>query len=336
MYKVLVTSKSFAKYNPEIIDELQHKGIQLVRCKRSNLNSQEIAQEIKGYDGIVCGIDKINKQVMEAEDKLKIIHMNGTGIDHIDIEEASKRGIYVGNCPGANAGAVAELNLGILLAEARKIVKHSNVIHEGRWEREVGVELSGKTMGVLGLGAIGRRFVELLKGFEMKILAYDVQPDTVWCGKNGVEIVEDVKRLYQESDFISLNLPLFDSTKNIIDKDSISLMKQDVIIVNTARGGLIKTTDLIEALGDNRIRGAALDAFEREPLDAESELRNLNITLTPHIGASSIESMKKTTRLVAEHLEEVLLHKDARHMVNKEEVSRYHTKKTMQEEDKKL
>lgn len=256
MFKILVTSKSFAKYNPEVADELKEQGIEIVRAEKSNMTSQEIADVIEPYDGIICGIDRIDKTVIEAGKNLKIIHMNGTGVDHINIEEASKHHVYVGNCPGANAQAVAELNLAILLCEARKVIKHSNRIAEGRWEREVGVELSGKTIGVLGLGAIGRRFIELLAGFHMKVLAYDVAPNMEWCEKNHVEVVDDLDRIFTESDFISLNLPLFDSTKGIINKDSISKMKKDVIIVNTARGGLIRTDDLIEALQEKRIRGA--------------------------------------------------------------------------------
>lgn len=249
-YKVLVTSKSFAKYNPEVVEELRSKGIEIVRASKSNMTSGEIVREIGGYDGIVCGIDPINKEVIQAGRQLKIIHMNGTGVDHIDIAEATSRHIYVGNCPGANAEAVAELNLAILLAEARKIIKYANRIQEGKWEREVGVELAGKTIGILG--AIGRRFAELLAGFHMEILAFDVKPDTAWCDAHGVKLVEDTAEIFQKSDFISLNLPLLDSTRYIINDGSIRLMKKDVIIVNTARGGLINTGDLIRALKEKR------------------------------------------------------------------------------------
>lgn len=315
-YKVLVTSKSFAKYNPEIVEELRSKGIEIVRARKSNMCSREIAEEIKDYDGIVCGIDPINKEVIDAGKKLKVIHMNGTGVDHIDIDEATRRKIYVGNCPGANAGAVAELNLAILLAEARKIIKYSNRIKEGKWEREVGVELSGKTMGVLGLGAVGRKFVELLKGFHMNILAYDIKPDLAWCKKEKVTLVEDVSKIFEQCDFISLNLPLFDSTRYIINENSLKKMKKDAILVNTARGGLINTEDLIRALKNKTIRGAALDAFENEPLEPGSELRRLDVTLTPHLGASSIETMKNVSRIVADHLEEVLLNGDPKNMLN--------------------
>lgn len=316
MYKILVTSKSFARYNPEIIEELKEKGIILVRAEKSNMSSHEIAEKIKDYDGIVCGIDPITKDVINAGKNLKIIHMNGTGVDHINIEEATKHQIYVGNCPGANATAVAELNLAILLAEARRIIKYSNVIKEGKWERQVGVELSEKTIGVLGLGAIGKKFVELLTGFHMKVLAYDVKPDLDWCREKNVTLVEDVSQIFEESDFISLNLPLLESTRYIINEDSISKMKKDVIIVNTARGGLIKTEDLVRALKEKKIRGVALDAFETEPIDSNSELLNMDITLTPHMGASSIETMKNVTRIVATHLEEVLLQGNAEHMLN--------------------
>ena len=315
-YKVLVTSKSFAKYNPEVIEELRGKGIEIVRAPKNNMCSREIAEEVADYDGIVCGIDPITREVIDAGKKLKVIHMNGTGVDHIDVQEATRKNVCVGNCPGANAVAVAELNLAILLAEARKIIKYSNRIKEGKWEREVGVELSGKTMGILGLGAIGKRFAELLEGFHMNILAYDVNPDHEWCRRKNVTMVKDISEILEQSDFISLNLPLLDSTKHIINEKTLAKMKKDVIIVNTARGSLIKTEDLVQALKEKRIRGAALDAFETEPLAMDSELRSLDITLTPHLGASSIETMKNVSRIVADHLEEVLLHHDFRNMLN--------------------
>lgn len=316
MYKVLVTSKSFAKYNPEVIGELREKGIQLVRASKSNMTDEEIAKEIVDYDGLVCGIDPINEKVISAGKKLRVIHMNGTGVDHIDIEAATRHHVYVGNCPGANAVAVAELNLGILLAEARKIVKHSNLIEEGKWERETGVELTGKTMGILGIGAIGKHFVELLKGFHMKVLAYDVKPDVEWCRENNVELVNDTKEIFKACDFISLNLPLVESTKHVINRESLKLMKKDAIIVNTARGGLIETDNLVEALKNHEIRGAALDAFEQEPLPDNDSLRTLDITLTPHIGASSVETMKNVTCIIARHLEEVLLQGNVTNMIN--------------------
>ena len=316
MYKVLVTSKSFARYNPEIIDELKEKGICLVRASKSNMTADEIAEEAAGYDGIVCGIDSINRKVIESAPNLKIVHMNGTGVDHIDIEAATEHKVYVGNCPGANAQAVAELNLAILMAEARKIVKYSNGIYQGKWERQVGVEISGKTMGVLGLGAIGKRFVELLAGFRMKVLAYDIKPDLEWCGAHGVTMVDDPSEIYRNADFISLNLPLFDSTRGIINEAALNQMKPNAIIVNTARGGLIKTEDLVAAIRAGKIKGAALDAFTEEPLAADSELRELDITLTPHLGASTMDTMQNVTRLIAEHLEEVLLKGDGSHMIN--------------------
>lgn len=315
-YKVLVTSKSFAKYNPEVVEELRSKGIEIVRSPKSNMCSREIAEAVKDYDGLVCGIDPITKEVIDAGKKLKVIHMNGTGVDHIDIPEATRKNICVGNCPGANAGAVAELNLAILLAEARKIIKYSNRIREGKWEREVGVEISGKTIGILGLGAIGKKFAELLEGFHMNILAYDVNPDYEWCRRRKVTIVENLSEIFEQSDFISLNLPLLESTKYIINEESLAKMKKNVIIVNTARGSLIKTEALIQALREKKIRGAALDAFESEPLDLDSELRDMDVTLTPHLGASSIETMKNVSRIVADHLEEVLLYHDFQNMLN--------------------
>ncbi|MCG8484714.1 MAG: NAD(P)-binding domain-containing protein, partial [Clostridia bacterium] len=278
MYDILVTSKSFARYNPELIDTLKGNGINIIRASKSNMSAEDIAQIIPQYDGIICGIDSINKGVIQAGDKLKIIHMHGTGVDHIDIDEANIKGVYVGNCPGANATAVAELNLAILLAEARGVVKHSKSIYEKKWERNLGVELSNKVMGVIGLGYIGRKFVELLRGFNMRVIAYEPYPNLDWVQKNNVELLEDINQVFSESDFISLNLPLIESTMNIINKDTIALMKKDVIIVNTSRGGLINTNDLVDAIKNKTIKGAALDAFTNEPIHWDSELLNIDLT----------------------------------------------------------
>ena len=317
MYRVLVTSKSFAKHNPEAVEALQEKGIEIVRFAKSNITEEELIREIPEYDGLVCGIDpEISAEVIRAGKNLKVIHMNGTGVNQINIEEATKHGVYVGNCPGANATAVAELNLGILIAEARKIIPYSNALREGRWERQAGTELTGKTIGILGLGAIGRNLVELLTGFRMKVLAYDVMPNVEWAEAHNVILVKDPSEIYKEADFISLNLPLFDSTRNIIGKEALDQMKPNAIIVNTARGGLIKTEDLAEAIRSGKIKGAALDAFTEEPLAADSPLRDLDITLTPHLGASTTDTMRKVTQIVCDHLEEVLLHNDGSNMLN--------------------
>ncbi len=316
MYKVLVTSKSFAIYAPELIEKLQSLGIEISRPIKSNIDSEEIAELITDCDGLICGIDRINKRVIDRGSKLKMIQMNGTGVDHIDIEYATQKGIYVGNCPGANANAVAEYNLAILLAEARKIVKHSNFIYNGEWKRTPGIELSNKTMGVIGVGYIGKRFVELIRGFNMRILAYDIQMDNDWARQENVEIVDNIQQIFLESDFISLHVPLINSTSNIINEKAISLMKKDVIIVNTARGGLINTQALVNAIREGKIRGAALDAFEKEPIESDSSLLKLDITLTPHVAASTIESAKNVSYCVVDHIIRCLIHGDGSKMLN--------------------
>lgn len=320
MYRILVTSKSFAKYNGEIVDKLKENGILIERPEKSNLTSKEIAEIIEPYDGIVCGIDKIDKQVMEAGTKLKIVHMHGTGTDHIDIAEASRRGIAVGNCPGANATAVAELNLAILLAEARKVIKYSNMIYEKKWERRAGLELSNKTIGIIGLGHIGRKFVELLKGFNMKVVAYDPYPNLEWVKENNVTLTEDINDVFRQGDFISLHLPLLEATHNMIDENAIALMKEDVIIVNTSRGGLVETGALAKAVKAEKIRGAALDAFTSEPIEQDSELLDLDITLTPHLGASTVETAKNVSSMVVENLIDVLVCQKYDNIINKDKI----------------
>jgi D-3-phosphoglycerate dehydrogenase len=320
MFRVLVTSKSFAKYSPELVEKMESFGIEIHRAQQSNMDSCRIAEIIGEYDGLICGIDKIDKHVIDCGAKLKLIHMNGTGVDHIDVDYATCKGIYVGNCPGANANAVAEYNLAILLAEARKVIRHANYISSGEWKRTPGIELSNKTIGVIGVGYIGKRFVELLKGFNMRVLVYDIQPDYEWAMEHGVEIAADMKQIFAESDFISLHVPLIGPTSNIINQEALSMMKKDVIIVNTARGGLIDTNALIDAIKYGRIRGAALDAFEEEPIPSTSDLLNMDITLTPHVAASTIETVKHVSSLIADNVINCLVYGNGSRMVNHKEI----------------
>lgn len=316
MFKILVTSKSFAKNNQKLIETLEAAGIDLVRPEEFNISHDEIEELIADCDGLICGIDLIDKPIIDAGKKLKFIHMNGTGVDHIDVDHATKKGIYVGNCPGANAGAVAEYNLALLLAEARGLVKYSNSLRAGEWKRSPGIELSNKTIGVIGIGYIGKRFVELLSGFNMRVLVYDIEIDQEWVREQGVEVVEDLTNLFAESDFISLHVPLLGSTTHLINEKAISLMKDNVIIVNTARGGLIDNQALIKAIKEKRILGAALDAFDTEPIDPNSPLLDLDITLSPHVAASSIETGISVGEMVVENVIDCLVNKNCTKMLN--------------------
>lgn len=304
--RVLITSKSFGKYAPETLKYLGAHGFEVVRGSKPTMTAEEIAAEVPGFDALIVGNDTVNAQVLDAGDNLKLVHMNGTGLDGIDVEAATARGILVANAPGANKNAVAELIVGLMLVTARSIDAHIDLLKAGRWERSAGVEVSGKTVGLLGLGNIGKRVVELLSGFGIHPIAYDPQPDVAWAAAHGVSIVGKIEEVFASADFLVLTLPCTEATRNIVDRSRLALMKPTARIINAARGGLIDEEALCEAVRNRRIAGAALDAFAEEPPAADSPLRMPGITLTPHMAATSTETAANMSWIVARNIVDVL------------------------------
>lgn len=306
--KVLVSSRSFGQEAPEAIKRLNDAGIEVTRMSTPNPDVQTLAKAIPGYDALVVGNEAVSEVVLAASDKLKIVHMNGTGLDGIDITAATRHGVLVGNTPGANRNAVAELTVALMLISARSIHKYATIVDQGRWERSRGIELSNKCVGVLGLGEIGQRVIELLRGFEVSVCAYDVAPPVAWAAKEQVGLCESVKEVVAQADFLVLTLPLTDETHHLINKHTLALMKPTAYLINTARGGLVDSEALRQAVIQKRIAGAALDVFSSEPLAEDSPLRGLDLVLTPHLAASSQESSANVSHIVVDHLIDALIH----------------------------
>ena len=305
--KVLVTSKSFGRSAPEAIEALRANGIEPVWGSKPSLTAAEIAAEVPGFDALIVGNDTVDAGVIEAGDRLKLIHMHGTGLDGIDVERATAKGILVANAPGANRNAVAELAVALMLIAGRRIDAHIESLKAGKWERSAGFEVSGKTVGLLGLGNIGRRIVELLAGFQVRILAYDPQADEAWSREHGITLATSLDQVFAAADFLTLALPLTPETAGIVDERRLALMKTGAYIVNTARGGLVDESALCAAVWAGRIAGAAIDAFAREPLPADSPLRMPGITLTPHLAATSVETSGNVSNMVARNVIDVLV-----------------------------
>ncbi len=306
--RVLVTSKSFGSCAPEAVRHLCDNGIEVVRGSKPSMTAAEIAAELPGFDALIVGNDPVDAQVLDAGDRLRLVHMHGTGLDAIDVGYATKKGILVANAPGANRNAVAELTVALLLISARAIDRHIAILGEGRWERRAGTEVSGKTIGMLGLGNIGRRIVELLSGFGVRVVAFDPAPDRDWAEDHGVCLAPEVDSVFAQADFLVLALPLTQATQRIVDVRRIGLMKTGAYIVNTARGGLVDEEALCEAVLGKRIAGAAIDAFSEEPLPQDSPLRGAGITLTPHLAATSLEAAANVSTIVARNVVDVLVH----------------------------
>jgi len=287
--KILISTSSFGKYDEKPLEMLKTEGHEVMpNPHKRKLTSEELTRLAKDCDGIIAGTEKYDKEIFEKLPKLKIISRCGVGMDSIDLEEAKKRGIIVKNTPDAPTEAVAELTILMILDVLRKVSFMDRQIRTGVWNKEMGHLLSGKTVGVIGLGRIGRRVIELLAPFNVKFIAAEPRPDKGWMKENKVGLVE-LDKLLEESDIVSLHVPFLPETKNIINSERLKLMKKDAVLINAARGGVVDEAALYEALKNKHLYGAALDVMEKEPYDGP--LKNLdNIVLTPHIGSYAIEA----------------------------------------------
>jgi len=253
---------------------------------------------------LIITLETIDKDVLEAYSNLKILVIYGVGFNNIDIQAAKEKGIFVTNASGANAISVAELSLGLMLSAARNIINVNNLTKAGKWNLFLGTEITHKTLGIVGLGKIGKELVKKITGFGMKILAYDVFRDEDFADKWKVEYV-DIDRLASESDFISLHVPSSKENYHLIDYNFFCKMKKSAILINTARGKIVNENDLIKALEEKKIAGAALDVFENEPPSYHSRLFQLNnVVTTSHIGGSTLEAMIRIGVITLKNLEE--------------------------------
>jgi D-3-phosphoglycerate dehydrogenase len=279
------------------------------------LTAEEILPLLEGVDGYIAGLDHITSGLLEkAPATLKVISRYGAGYDRVDINAAEKRGITVTNTPGVNSESVADLAFGLILSAARKICLLDKQVKSEKWPRATGIEIYGKTIGILGLGAIGKGVAKRAGGFSMKVLAYDPFFDSTYAAANGVHQCT-LEELLSSSDIISLHLPLNDSTLNIIDRGAIAKMKKGAIIVNTARGGLIDEEAAYEALKSGQLGGLGLDAFEKEPPGNSPLFELENVVATPHAGAHTTEAVDNMGILSVQNLIDVMNGKDCRYIV---------------------
>ena len=268
---------------------------------KTNLTPEELKNIISNYNGlIVRSATKVTGDIIDAATNLKIIGRAGAGVDNIDVETAKRKNIIVMNTPGGNTNATAEHTIGLIFALLRKIPSANETTHKGLWEKKKlkGNELNGKTIGIVGFGNVGKRVAEISHALGLKVLINSSYFNSVKDNfKNYFS--SDLKNILSNSDIISFHCKPNKDGSSIITTDEFNLMKKSCILINTARGNLISEVDLIQALKNNIIKGAALDVFKKEPLE-ESELFNLeNIILTPHITASTDEAQIVVAEMVA-------------------------------------
>jgi D-3-phosphoglycerate dehydrogenase len=310
--KILVTPTSFTRErSPAAWDKLSAFAAEIV-CNPLGkpLAENEALPLLEGTDGWIAGLDNITSFVIEnAPTSLKVISRYGVGYERVDLSAAAARGITVTNTPGVNSEAVADLALGLMLSVARRIPVLDRQVKAGGWPRTVGVELYGKTLGILGLGAIGKGVARRALGFSMRVLAYDPWMDKAYAERNGIVPME-LDDLLACSDVISLHLPWTPQTANLLDAERISRLKPGVILINTARGGLMDEEALSAALEMGLIGGLGLDAFAMEPPGNSPLFRFDNVVATPHAGAHTAEAAANMAMLSVDNLIAVLTGKD--------------------------
>jgi D-3-phosphoglycerate dehydrogenase len=284
-----------------ISDKLDEKAIEILKEKGLEvdvdieLTPQQLKEKIKDYDALVVrSKTKVTKDIIEAADKLKAIGRAGVGVDNIDVEAATKKGIVVMNAPAGNTLSAAEHAIAMLFALSRNIPQAHSGLKCKRWEKKkyAGVEVYGKTLGIIGLGRVGAHVARMAKGIGMKVVGYDPLIPEERAKELGIELVE-LDRLLKESDYVSLHIPLTPETQHIIGERELKLMKNCARVINCARGGVVDEGALYEALKNGDIAGAALDVFKEEPLSDSPLLELDNVIVTPHLGASTQEAQVK-------------------------------------------
>jgi len=301
-------------FNILITDGLDESGQSILRdaaatvADRSNISAEDLLKEIPTYDGlIVRSRTKVTAAVMEAATKLKVIGRAGVGVDNIDLEAAKKHNITVVNAPTSTSLAVAELAIGLMLAVAREIPRADAGMKQGKWlKKELeGVELSGKTLGVIGFGRIGAEVGKRVAAFGMKVVAYDPMVEAAEIKRRGAEPLT-LDELYAQADFITLHLPLTAQSRDMINDAAFAKMKDGVRIVCAARGGIIDETALTAALNSGKVAGAALDVYGKEPPGLTETVSHPRLIGTPHVGASTVEAQIRASEDIATEVLNVL------------------------------
>ncbi|MCS7125590.1 MAG: D-glycerate dehydrogenase [Aigarchaeota archaeon] len=288
---------------------------------------KELLDNIKDVDAIYCTLnERIDREVIDSSPRLKVVGTMSVGVDHIDIDYATSKGVYIVYTPGVLTETTADLAFALILSTARRVVETDRIIREGKWKLAwaptmmLGYEVYGKTLGIIGLGRIGAAVARRAKGFRMKILYYDkIRREDL---ERELEIeFREIDDLLRESDFISIHVPLTNETRHLIGERELRLMKPTAILVNTSRGPVVDEKALVKALREGWIAGAGLDVFEEEPLPPTSPLIEMpNTVLTPHIGSATYDTRNRMAQYAAEGIIKVLKGEEPENLYNREVV----------------
>jgi D-3-phosphoglycerate dehydrogenase len=308
-----------------VADSISPRGIEVMKAHpdfqvdvKTGLKEDELCKIIGEYDALVVrSKPDVTKRVLDAATKLRVVGRAGVGVDNVDVEAATRRGVIVMNTPGGNTISTAEHTFSMLMAMARNIPQAHGSVKSGKWDRKSfqGVELYSKTLGIVGMGRIGSEVARRAIAFGMRVLAFDPFLSATKARALQVELVE-LDEIYARSDFITVHVPMTDQTRGLINRNAIAKMKDGVRLINCARGGIIVEADLAEAIQSGKVAGAALDVYEKEPPTDTPLLGLANVVMTPHLGASTVEAQESVGVEIAEQIADVLAGGSIRNAVN--------------------
>ncbi len=313
MYKILITDAVDKKCKTI----LESAGFEVTF--EAGMPSEKIKSVIGGYNALIVRSEtQVTAELISLMDNMTVIGRAGTGVDNIDVDSATRKGIIVMNTPGGNTISTAEHTMALMLGMCRNIAHANQSMREGKWDRKKfkGSELEGKTLGVVGLGKVGREVVVRSKAFKMNVIGYDPVISVEAAGRLGVEFVS-LDKIFSDSDIITVHVPLNEETENLISAETLQKCKKGVKIINCARGGIVNEQALLEALNNGQVSAAAFDVYETEPPDLSSKLfQHDKILTTPHLGASTEEAQEKVAVQIGEQIVDLLKNKSARGTIN--------------------
>jgi phosphoglycerate dehydrogenase-like enzyme len=300
--KVLVTPRSYGKDHPELFAQLEVAGCEVVRNTTGGiLEKAQIKTLLADCTGVIIGVDPLDAEVLACAPKLKAVSKYGVGVDNIDLDYCKDHSIKVSRTVGANSEAVADYTVALILAVARKVPLIDSKCRSMNWEKITTRDVSHATLGLFGLGAIGKHVAKRAKGFDMKVIAYDVVWNDEYAEAHSIAYA-DPDTIFRTADFISLHLPLVPETMNFVGEKELALMKPDAVLINTARGGLIDEAALLKALQEKLIYGAGLDAFSHEPPENPAWLTLENVVLGSHCAASTWGATQSMGQMATDNL----------------------------------
>ena len=304
--KVLVTARTFQSMRGAPWEILEAAGLEVVTSGLDRpLSGAELRALLPGIVAVIVGMDEVSAEALEGADALRVVSMNGVGLDRIDVAAAARRGIAVTNTPGTNAESVADLTMALILALMRRLPQHDALLRLGLWKRTAGRELGGQLLGLVGLGRVGKAVAVRARSFGLALQVFDPYLDLKFCSEHEIA-ASDWQVVLATSDILSLHLPVTADTAEILNETTLAQMKPGAVVINTARGELIDEPALVAALASGHLGGAALDVFSHEP-PIESALWKMdNVVLSPHLGGNTREAAIRTACQAARNVVGVL------------------------------